>query len=585
MNERPSNYWLKKPLNRRTVLRGSAGTALGASALALVGCGGDDDDTGNGNGNGGDPTNTPQGLLPTNTPQPEASPTPESEIQTGGALSWLISTSPPGVDPYTVTSFICSYVNGMSLSKLLRFQAGVPEVEPTDFSMEVDLAQTMPEQPDDLTWTFKVKENAKFHDVDPTNGRAVTSEDVAYAILRYKEFDASVHKSLWSTVERIDTPDDQTVTIHTRTPYADMIQIAGGNLGAYISPKEHAETDEAKTRMVGSGPFIHESFETGVSLKWRANRDYYDAPYPYVDESTAFIVTDQTQRVSQFLSGQVDLTWIHLAEERDSIKSQRPDALFDEQQGIGGYVYMRTDRPPFNDKRVRQAMSMGINRQAIRDAVSNGEGVPDQVVFVGYPFATQVADLGEASKYWEYNPTEARALLDAALGAGETIDTTWDHADAAVYQQAYVDTATLAQASLREVGFNIEDRPAPYAQYISTTYQGQYEGLGHSPRAVAYFLDYLTERLSFANGTRARINLSYVNNPELETLLDKQRQEFDFEARLETIREIEQICAEEQYEVYFSTDTRSYFWDPKVQNYRPSAFFPYTHLMKSWKEA
>ncbi len=569
MNEH-TNYWMRKRFSRRTALRGAAGVGVGASGYALVGCGNDDDADVQPNGEDDD--------------APQEQPTPSGEPQHGGSLSWLISSSPPSLDPYTQTSFVNAYVNGVSYSRLVRFAAGVPEVEPTDFTMEPDLAESMPESPDELTWVFTLRDGIRFHDVEPTNGRELTSEDVAYAIRRYKDDEDSVHRSLWAFVDSVETPDDRTVRINTREPYADTVQVAGGNLASYIVPQEHAETDDVVNRMVGSGPFIHESFDPDNNLHWRRNPDFFEEPYPYLDETTVFIVTDQTQRLEQFVSGDVDLTWIHLAEERDRIREQRPDAGFDEQQGIGGYIYMRTDQPPFNDKRVRQALSMGINREAIREAVTAGEGEPDQVVFVGYEFATPVEDLGEISRYWEYDPAEARALLDAAIGEGENIETTWSHADAAIYQQAYVDTATLSMATLREVGFDIEQQEAPYSEYISTTYQGDYEGMGHSPRAVSYHLDYLTERLSFADGERARINLSYVDNPDLEELLARQRAQFDFDERLETIREIEQLVGEEQYEVYFSTDTRSYFWNPIVQNYRPHAWFPYTHLMKAWKD-
>ncbi|WP_373324443.1 ABC transporter substrate-binding protein [Tepidiforma flava] len=168
--------------------------------------------------------------------------------------------------------------------------------------------------------------------------------------------------------------------------------------------------------------------------------------------------------------------------ERDQLKAARPDAKFEETQGIGGYIYLRTDKPPFNDKRVRQAISMALNRKAIRDAISKGEGVPEQLYHVGYPWARQVKDLPQA-KYWEYNLAEAKKLLAAAIGEGKTIDTTWEHADAAIYTQAYVDTATLAQAQLKQLGINITDVTKPYAQYISTTYQqrGQYVGDGPQP--------------------------------------------------------------------------------------------------------
>ena len=162
------------------------------------------------------------------------------------------------------------------------------------------------------------------------------------------------------------------------------------------------------------------------------------------------------------------------------------------------------------------------------------------------------------------------------------IDTTWDHADATVYTQAYVDVSTLAQAQLKQLGINIKDQVAPYAQYISTTYQGQYEGMGHSPRAIAYWLDYITERFTM-KPKRGRINLSYVNDPTLEGLMDKQRGQFKQEERLQTVKQIEELVAEEQYEIYFSTDTRTYFWDSDIENYRPTAWFPYTHVMKTWR--
>ena len=567
--EENSNYWLRRKVSRRTTIRGAALAGVGAGAFALVGCG-DDDDT---------PKGTPGGLLPTAAASASAvAKTPKP----GGSLSFQISSPPPSLDPYTQTSFVNGYMNGLSYSKLYRFKAGVPEVSPADNTMETDLAEKLPEQADPLTFIFKLKPGAKWQNVAPVNGRALTSEDVRYAFDRYMNFEKSVHKGNWSWVDKIEAPDAQTIKITAKAPYADAVQILGGNLGSYISPKEHAESPEAATKMVGSGPFIHTEFQTGVSLSFKKNADYYDKPYPYLDDVKTFITTDQAKRVADFSAKSVDLTWLFLADERDQLKKQRPDAKFDEQQGIGGYIYLRTDKPPFNDKRVRQAISLALNRKAIRDATSKGEGVPDQLYHVGFPFARQVKDLPQG-KLWDYNVAEAKKLMAAAIGEGKTIETTWDHADAVIYTQAYVDTATLAQAQLKEIGINVKDQVAPYAQYISTTYQGQYEGMGHSPRAVAYWLDFVTERFT-QKPKRGRINLSYVNDPKLEVLLDKQRGQFKLEERLGTVKQIEELVAEEQYEIYFSTDTRTFFWNPELQNYRPTAWFPYTHLIKAWKD-
>src|SRR5690606_1778972 len=114
-----SNYWLRRRLSRRTALRGTALTGLGAASFALLGCGDDDDD-----GNGGGPTNTPQGLLPTATTAPTQA---AQEATPGGSFAFQISSPPPSLDPYTQTSFVAAYNHGLSYSKLYRFAAGVPE--------------------------------------------------------------------------------------------------------------------------------------------------------------------------------------------------------------------------------------------------------------------------------------------------------------------------------------------------------------------------------------------------------------------------------------------------------------------------
>lgn len=563
-----SNYWLRRKLTRRTTIRGAAVAGIGGGAFALVGCGDDDDSTAG---------KTPQGLLsPTAA---GSSPTAQAKTpKPGGAVSFQMPNIPATLDPYTVTSFQTAYLNGLSYSKLLRFKAGVPEVAPADNAMEPDLATALPEQPDATTYIFKLKPSAKFH-----NGRAVTSEDIRYAFDRYLNFDKSVHKTGLGFIDKMETPDAATFRFTTKTPYADTQYYIGGNLGAWIGPKEHAESAEATTKMIGSGPFLHTGTSAGVSMSFKKNPDYFDKPYPYFDEVTVYGVADTAKRVADFSAKSVDLSWIFLPDPRDQVKKNRPDAKFEETQGIGGYIYLRTDKPPFNDKRVRQAISMGLNRQAIRDAITKGEGVPDQLYFVGYPFARQVKDLPQA-KLWDYNVAEAKKLMAAAIGDGKTIDTTWSHADITAYGQEYLDTATLAQNQLKQIGINITDNNQPYTtSYLTTTYQGNYEGMGHSPRAVAYWLDYITERFTM-KPKRGRINLSWVNDTKLEDLMDKQRAQFKLEERLQTVKQIEELVAEEQYEIYFSTDTRTYFWNPDITNYRPTAWFPYTHIMKTWRD-
>ena len=558
-------------VGRRAAVRAGA-AGVGLAGLYLAACGGDD--TADTQGDGG-----ARAELRTATVQAATTKQPKP----GGAVTTQLPTAPPSLDPYTQTSFLAQWVAGFSYSKLMRFRAGVPEVNPDDFTMEPDLAAAMPEQQDPQTLVYKLKP-ATWHNVPPTNGRALTAEDARYAIDRYANFDRSVWKSSWAYVDKLETPDAQTLVIKTKFPFADAVQIAGGHTGAFISPRELAESPEAATKMVGSGYYLLKEYQTGVSLTFTKNPDYYNAPQPYFDELRLFVVTDTAKRVADFSAKSVNLTYLFLPDERDQIKRNRPDAKSEETQGIGSYIYLRTDKPPFNDKRVRQALSMGINRKAIRDALTKGEGQPDQIIYVGFQdWARPVKDLGPAAKYWDHNPAEAKALLAAAGASNLTFD--WSHADAAVYTQPYVDTATLTQAQWKEIGVNVVDKQQPYAQYIASTYQGQYEGVGHSPRSVFYLMAYLSERLyTSSSGQRGRINLSYVNNPQLNQLLDKQRGQFDVAERKKSVTEIETICAEEQYEIYYSTDTRTYFWDPDIENYRPTHWYPFVFPIRAWRE-
>ena len=200
------NYWLRRKLSRRTAIRGSALAGVGAASFALVGCGDDDDDD-------DDDTNptAPSGQTPGASPT-----TAVKQPVPGGELTFQISSPPPSLDPYTQTSFVNAYMNGLSYSKLYRFKAGVPEVSPADPSMETDLASAMPEQPNETTFVFKLKPNLKWHNVAPVNGRALTSEDIKYALDRYMTAPNSVHKGNYSWVDKVEAPDATTIRITSK---------------------------------------------------------------------------------------------------------------------------------------------------------------------------------------------------------------------------------------------------------------------------------------------------------------------------------------------------------------------------------
>src|SRR5207244_13136384 len=102
-----------------------------------------------------------------------------------------------------------------------------------NFDVEPDLAEALPEQPDQQTFVFKLRD-AKFH-----NGRAVTSEDIKYSFERYAFWEKSGFKSRYAWLDRVETPDPKTAVIKTKTPYADAIRSMAARFESLIFAKEH----------------------------------------------------------------------------------------------------------------------------------------------------------------------------------------------------------------------------------------------------------------------------------------------------------------------------------------------------------
>lgn len=261
-------------------------------------------------------------------------------------------------------------------------------------------------------------------------------------------------------------------------------------------------------------------------------------------------------------------------EGRDQIKRARPDAkLFS--YAFGGFnLVMRVDQPPFNDKRVRQALSMAIDRKALRDAVTKGEGEPDQVftwTVKTWGFR-KPSDLGDAAKYWTYDPKTAKQLLSAA-GVTGPIETQLAHWDATVIGQGLVDIATLIESQWRDQGIaNVKDVSQTFAQYATSTNVGNFDGMFVGPTGGGAFgtepgIQMKSVLWSPAEGVKVpTTNNAHITDQRLSALIEKQLTQLKLEERKQTFKQIEELMEEEQYRIVLNTYGNHWFVDPSVQD-------------------
>jgi peptide/nickel transport system substrate-binding protein len=457
---------------------------------------------------------------------------------------------------------------GFTHDGLLEYRYNTPAFDGYDLQPQPNLAQTMPEQADDLTYVYKLRP-AKFH-----NGRAVTAEDVKYSYELYAG-DTSAWKADWVWFEKVEAPDPQTIIVKTKWPYADALASMTARYTAEVLAKEHQESPEAEKKLLGTGPFLFVEYNPPVMTRYKRNPEYHRQPYPYFEEIDFLGTSDLEKKVADFSTHQVHMTYWFSAEERERVRAARPDALMFKYLGAGSScVYFRTDKPPWNDKRVRQALSMAIDRKALSQAYAAGEGEPDQFLSisgVAWGFR-KPKDLGPAAKYWEYNVAEAKKLLEAA-GVTLPLRSEMPHWNATVVGQKEVDAAVLIQAQWRNAGIaDIKDVELTFGQAAQTISIGNYESMYWFPNTVATVPDIgiVLRNQLFAppEGIKGppTLNTGYINNPQLSELVQKQLGQLDKEERKKTFRAIEDILAEEMYRVPSVTQTITYFGDPSVKN-------------------
>ena len=487
-----------------------------------------------------------------------------------GGVIRIAEREAPNLDPHLSVSFLTHSYVSLTYSQLVRFPNGPEQKHTSDFSILPDLAEKW-EYKTPTTLVFSLRKGVKFHNKPPVNGREVTAEDVKYSLERFMA--KSGFKPRFEPVQSIEVVDKYTVRITLKEPYAPFLNHLANPTFTPILPREAEEKFKDFNHpdsVIGTGPFILRSYEKGIKVVFERNPDYFMKGLPYLDGVVIEITPDSSARLSLLRAGKVDLGhiwgWSNV-EEGKSLQKTNPEMVITPTAVIGqGYIYMRTDQPPFSDIRVRRAISLALDRKGWNDALLFGEGCidagPVPCAMKDWKLEASKIDAAKAKYLVGYDPAEARKLLaEAGFPKGFTTPAVHWPGYAPPWRNWY----ELAADNLGKVGINVELKPEEYGKYISTTYLGKYEKMAIGP--VTPFTE-VDDWLYGGFFPEQPNNRSYVADGELSKMLVAQRRELDSKKRKVIIDDIQRHLADKAYYAYVPNGPQYVSHPPHVKGFK-----------------
>ncbi len=404
---------------------------------------------------------------------------------TAGAAKTLVycsEGSPEGFTPalYTAgTTFDAS--SRQIFNRLVEFERGTTKIVPA-------LAQSWEVSDDGLTYTFMLRKGVKFHTTKGfTPSRDFNADDVVFSFERqrdpnhpfhgvsggaYEYFNAMSMPDLLKSVEKVD---DHTIRIVLSQPEAPMIanlamDFASIHSAEYADKLQAAGTPEKfDLEPVGTGPFQLVAYQKDAVIRYQAHPDYW-AGKAAIDNLVFAITPDPSVRYQKLKAGECHVMPYPNPADLDAMRSDAAVTLL-EQEGLNvGYLAFNTEKEPFTDKRVRQALNMAVNKQAILDAVFQGAGK-----MAKNPIPPTIWSYNENTKDYPYDPEAAKALLaQAGLGDGFATDI-WAMPVQRPYNPNARRMAELIQADWAKIGVKAEIVSFEWGEYLKRSKAGEHQ--------------------------------------------------------------------------------------------------------------
>lgn len=399
-------------------------------------------------------------------------------------LIYCSEGSPEGFNPQLYASQTTADASSRQIyNRLVEFKLGSTELIPA-------LAESWSISDDGKVYTFKLRRHVRWHTTSSfTPTRDFNADDVVFSFERQFKKDHPFHKvsggnyeyfngmGMQKLLKSVEKVDEFTVKFTLNQPEAPFIANLGMDFASILSAEYANKMMAAGTPgqvnldPVGTGPFQLVQYRKDAVIRYKAHPDYFRGRAA-IDDLVFAVTPDASVRFAKLKAGECHVIPYPNPADIDALETD-PDITVLKQEGLNiGYLALHTEKPPLNDRRVRQALNYAVNKQAIIDAVFQHAGR-----MAKNPIPPAMWSYNEDTRDYPYDPARAKRLL-AEAGYPDGFETDiWAMPVQRPYNPNAKRMAELLQADFANIGVKAKIITYEWGEYLKRSKAGEHETL------------------------------------------------------------------------------------------------------------
>ncbi|WP_456269536.1 ABC transporter substrate-binding protein [Kushneria sp. AK178] len=396
----------------------------------------------------------------------------------GKTLVYCSEASPEGFNPQRYTAGTTFDASSRTIyNRLVEFESGTTDIKPA-------LAESWEVSDDGRTYTFHLRQGVKFQTTDYfTPSREFNADDVLYSFNRQLRDDHPWHgvgsgyeyfegMGMPDLIERVEKVDDHTVRFHLSRAAAPFLSDMAMDFASILSAEyadqlmEEGQPERMNQQPLGTGPFQFAGFQRDAYIRYQAHPDYWEGRSP-LDRLVFSITPDASVRYQKLQANECQVMVFPNPADLEAMRSD-PNIDLKSAEGLNvGYLSFQTQKPPFDDPRVRRALSMAVDRDAIIESVYQGAGEKAR-----NPIPPTLWGYDDNVEAIPHDPEQARALL-AEAGVENLSTQLWAMPVQRPYNPNARRMAEIIQSDWRDIGVNAEIVSYEWGEYLRRASEGE----------------------------------------------------------------------------------------------------------------